>query len=53
MSTNPRVKLHTNQGDIIITLNAEKAPKSVENFVAYTRTASMTARCSTASSTAS
>lgn len=24
MSTNPRVKLHTNQGDIIITLNAEK-----------------------------
>ncbi|CCJ48769.1 peptidylprolyl isomerase [Bordetella parapertussis] len=37
MSTNPRVKLHTNQGDIIITLNAEKAPKSVENFVAYTK----------------
>lgn len=37
MSTNPRVKLHTNQGDIVITLNAEKAPKSVENFVAYTK----------------
>ncbi len=27
MSTNPRVALHTNQGDIVITLDAEKAPK--------------------------
>ena len=29
MSTNPRVKLHTNQGDIVITLDAAKAPKTV------------------------
>lgn len=35
MSTSPRVKLQTNQGDIVITLNAEKAPKTVENFINY------------------
>ena len=27
MSTNPRVKLHTNQGDIVITLDAAKASR--------------------------
>ena len=29
------VKLHTNFGDITIDLDAEKAPKSVANFLAY------------------
>lgn len=31
----PLVKLQTNVGDIVIELNQEKAPKSVENFLAY------------------
>ena len=35
MSTTPRVKLQTNQGEIVITLDAEKAPKTVENFLGY------------------
>jgi peptidyl-prolyl cis-trans isomerase B (cyclophilin B) len=29
------VKLHTNQGDIIIQLDAEKAPETVKNFLDY------------------
>jgi len=37
MSTSPQVILHTNQGDIRIELDAEKAPKTVENFMAYVR----------------
>jgi len=37
MSTNPRVKLHTNQGDMVITLDAAKAPKTVENFLTYVK----------------
>ncbi|WP_329957642.1 peptidylprolyl isomerase [Bordetella petrii] len=37
MSTTPRVKLQTNQGDIVITLDAEKAPKTVENFIGYVK----------------
>jgi len=37
MSAHPRVKLHTNQGDIVITLYPDKAPKSVENFLLYVR----------------
>ncbi|MCI2809918.1 peptidylprolyl isomerase [Eoetvoesia caeni] len=37
MSTTPRVKLQTNFGDIIIELNQEKAPKTVENFLKYTQ----------------
>jgi peptidyl-prolyl cis-trans isomerase B (cyclophilin B) len=35
MSTTPRVKMSTSQGDFIISLNAEKAPKTVANFLAY------------------
>jgi peptidyl-prolyl cis-trans isomerase B (cyclophilin B) len=37
MSTTPRVKLQTNMGDMIIELNAEKAPKTVENFLSYVK----------------
>lgn len=37
MSTNPRVKLQTNQGDILIELEAEKAPKTVESFLTYVK----------------
>ena len=35
MSTNPRVKMTTSLGDIVITLDAVKAPKTVANFLAY------------------
>jgi len=35
MSTSPQVLLHTNRGDILIELDAEKAPNTVENFLAY------------------
>lgn len=37
MSTASRVKMSTNQGDFIISLNAEKAPKTVANFLAYVK----------------
>jgi len=37
MSTSPRVKLQTSMGDMVIQLDAEKAPKTVENFLAYVR----------------
>lgn len=37
MSTTPRVKLQTNFGDMIIELDQEKAPKTVENFLKYTQ----------------
>ncbi|MGB3291282.1 MAG: peptidylprolyl isomerase [Burkholderiaceae bacterium] len=37
MSTTPHVKLQTNQGDILIELDAEKAPKTVENFLTYVK----------------
>jgi Peptidyl-prolyl cis-trans isomerase (rotamase) - cyclophilin family len=37
MNASPRVKLSTNHGDMIIALDAEKAPKTVENFLAYVR----------------
>lgn len=33
----PRVKLETSMGDIVIELNAAKAPKTVENFLAYVK----------------
>lgn len=32
-----QVRLHTNHGDITLTLFADKAPKTVENFVRYVR----------------
>ena len=32
---NPRVKIQTNHGDIIVELDQEKAPKSVANFLQY------------------
>ncbi|AZV95560.1 cyclophilin [Bordetella sp. J329] len=35
MSNQPRVKLQTNQGDIIIALDSEKAPVSAANFLTY------------------
>lgn len=31
----PRVKLHTNFGDIVVELNPDKAPATVENFLRY------------------
>ncbi len=34
---NPRVVLHTNQGDITLELYPDKAPKTVENFLQYVR----------------
>jgi peptidyl-prolyl cis-trans isomerase B (cyclophilin B) len=37
MATNPRVKMHTNYGDFVITLDADKAPKTVANFLTYTK----------------
>ena len=37
MSANPKVKLQTNHGDLLIELNAEKAPKTVENFITYVK----------------
>lgn len=35
--SNPQVKLVTNQGDILIELDADKAPKTVENFLSYVK----------------
>lgn len=32
---NPKVKLATSMGDIVVELNPEKAPKTVENFLQY------------------
>jgi peptidyl-prolyl cis-trans isomerase B (cyclophilin B) len=37
MSTHPRVKLETSQGDIVLTLDAEKAPKTTANFITYVK----------------
>ena len=34
-TTNPRVSLKTSMGDILVELDAEKAPISTENFLAY------------------
>jgi peptidyl-prolyl cis-trans isomerase B (cyclophilin B) len=33
----PKVKLNTNHGTIVLELDAEKAPKTVENFLQYAR----------------
>jgi peptidyl-prolyl cis-trans isomerase B (cyclophilin B) len=30
---NPQVVLHSNKGDIVIELDADKAPNTVENFL--------------------
>jgi len=35
MSTSPQVILHTNQGDILVELDAAKAPNTVQNFIDY------------------
>ncbi|MGB0722803.1 MAG: peptidylprolyl isomerase [Gammaproteobacteria bacterium] len=37
LAANPQVALTTNKGRIVLELNEEKAPKSVENFLAYVR----------------
>lgn len=37
MSSSSRVLLKTSAGDIVIQLNAEKAPKTVENFLTYVK----------------
>ncbi len=37
LQTGPRVALHTNMGDIVLELYPEKAPRTVENFLAYAR----------------
>jgi peptidyl-prolyl cis-trans isomerase B (cyclophilin B) len=34
---NPLIQIETSLGEIVLELNAEKAPVSVENFVAYAR----------------
>ncbi len=34
-SAQPKVLLSTNHGDIVIALNAEKAPETVKNFIQY------------------
>ncbi len=36
-AASPRVRLETSQGIIILELNAEAAPKTVENFLSYVR----------------
>jgi peptidyl-prolyl cis-trans isomerase B (cyclophilin B) len=36
-AANPQVELKTNQGVIVIELDAEKAPKSTENFLQYVK----------------
>ncbi|MDX3894232.1 MAG: peptidylprolyl isomerase [Pusillimonas sp.] len=37
MSTTPRVKLQTSMGDMVIQLDADKAPKTVDNFLTYVK----------------
>jgi len=37
MNPSSRVKIETNMGDMIIALDADKAPKTVENFLSYVR----------------
>ena len=36
-ATNPQVRLTTSKGDITLELNAEKAPKTVANFLEYVK----------------
>jgi len=35
MAANPKVKLETNHGDIVLLLDAQAAPETVANFVIY------------------
>lgn len=35
--TNPRVRISTTSGDIVLELNAARAPKTVENFLTYAK----------------
>src|SRR5690606_23071047 len=37
MQNSPRVQLQTNMGTVVIQLDAEKAPRTVENFLTYTK----------------
>ncbi len=37
LSSNPRVQLRTNLGDLIVELQPEKAPQTVENFLQYVK----------------
>ena len=37
LQAGPRVSLHTSQGDIVVELYPDKAPKTVENFLTYAR----------------
>jgi len=34
---NPQVTLHTNHGDVVVELFADRAPKTVENFLGLAR----------------
>jgi cyclophilin family peptidyl-prolyl cis-trans isomerase len=36
-TSNPKVSIVTNQGEIVVELDAAKAPKSVDNFVQYVK----------------
>jgi peptidyl-prolyl cis-trans isomerase A (cyclophilin A) len=36
-AANPQVEIKTNQGTIVLELDAEKAPKTVENFLQYVK----------------
>lgn len=37
MNAHPQVRLQTSQGSLLIELDADKAPKTVENFLGYVR----------------
>lgn len=37
LAANPQIELKTSQGTIVIELDAEKAPKTTENFIQYTK----------------
>jgi len=41
--TAPRMKFQTSQGDFVVELQADKAPKTVENFLRYVHNASLNA----------
>ncbi|MBS0545977.1 MAG: peptidyl-prolyl cis-trans isomerase [Proteobacteria bacterium] len=37
IAANPTVELHTTQGDVVVEVFADKAPKSAENFIRYVK----------------